>query len=71
MDAFESIVKTIFESERYWVHSSYKVYLTKEEKREIDKPSSPRREIDLLAYRGSTNEILAVECKSFLDSPGV
>lgn len=25
----------------------------------------------MLAYRGSTNELLAVECKSFLDSRGV
>lgn len=71
MDSFESIVKTIFESRGYWVQSSYKVCLTKEEKREIGKPSSPRRELDLVAYKGSTNEILAIECKSFLDSPGV
>ena len=71
MDAFESIVKTIFESQGYWVLSSYKVCLTKKEKVEIGKPSSPRRELDLIAYKGSTNEILAIECKSFLDSPGV
>ena len=71
MDSFESIIKTIFESQGYWVQSSYKVCLTKEEKREIGKPSSPRRELDLLAYKGATNVILAIECKSFLDSPGV
>lgn len=55
----------------YWTTSSFKVELTKEEKRQIGKPSSPRWELDLLAYKGSKNEVLAVECKSLLDSTGV
>ncbi len=71
MDAFESIVAMLLRREGYWTASSYKVVLTKQEKRHIKLPSSPRRELDLIAYRGSTNEVLAVECKSFLDSPGV
>jgi hypothetical protein len=45
--------------------------LTKEEKRTIGRPSNPRWEIDVVAYRASTNELLVVECKSYLDSPGV
>jgi hypothetical protein len=71
MDAFESLVAMILEREGYWVKSSYKVELTKEEKRYIGRPSSPRWELDLIAYKGSDNELLIVECKSFLDSPGV
>jgi hypothetical protein len=71
MDSFESIVKTIFESKGYWVKSCFKVDLTKEEKRKIGRPSSPRWEIDIIAYKGGTNELLAIECKSYLDSPGV
>lgn len=55
----------------YWTATSVKVDLTKEEKRLIGKASSPRWEIDVVAYKGSVNEILAVECKSFLDSIGV
>ena len=50
---------------------SVKVELTKAEKRAIGRHSSPRWELDVVAYRGATNELLIVECKSFLDSPGV
>lgn len=51
--------------------NSFKVELTKAEKREIGRYSSPRWELDVVAYRGATNELRVVECKSFLDSPGV
>lgn len=71
MDSFESVVATILERDGYWVKSTFKVELTKEEKREIGRPSSPRWELDLVAYKGSTNKLLVVECKSYLDSPGV
>jgi hypothetical protein len=57
--------------EGYWISPSFKVELTREEKRAIDRKSSPRWEIDIVAYKGATNELLAVECKSFLDSRGV
>jgi hypothetical protein len=50
---------------------SFKVELTKEEKIDIELPSSPRWELDLVAYKGAINEILVVECKSYLDSRGV
>lgn len=71
MDAFESVVGTIFEREGFWVRTSFKVKLTKEEKHEISRPSSPRWEIDVLAYRPGDNLLLVVECKSYLDSRGV
>ena len=71
MDAFEDIVRLLLERQGYWVRTSFKVELTKAEKRRIGKFSSPRWEIDLVAYNPKTEEILAVECKSFLDSPGV
>lgn len=71
MNAFESIVSTIFETKGYWVKTNYKVELTKEEKRRIGRPSSPRWEIDVIAYKGGTNELLVIECKSYLDSEGV
>ena len=71
MDSFESIVKTIFESKGYWVQTSFKVDLTKAEKRKIGKPSSPRWELDVVAYKGARNELLVIECKSYLDSTGV
>lgn len=45
--------------------------MTKEEKRQVGKHSIPRPEIDLLAFHFSRNEVLALEAKSFLDSPGV
>ncbi|MEQ8786221.1 MAG: hypothetical protein RIC55_07975 [Pirellulaceae bacterium] len=71
MDHFESIVATLLEAENYWIRRSFKVNLTKEEKRRIGKPSIPRPEIDLLAFDFSVNEIVAIEAKSYLDSPGV
>jgi hypothetical protein len=71
MDHFECIIRTLLEAEGYWVRQSFKVSLTKSEKRRIGKPSIPRPEIDLLALRLPHNEVLAMEAKSFLDSPGV
>jgi hypothetical protein len=71
MDHFESIIATLLEAEGYWVRRSFKVNLTQEEKRRIGKYSIPRPEIDLLALRASTNEVIALEAKSYFDSPGV
>ena len=71
MHGFESIICEILETEGYWVKPSFKVELTKGEKRRIGRPSAPRWELDIVAYRGSDNSVLVVECKSYLDSPGV
>jgi hypothetical protein len=71
MDHFESIIATLLEADGYWVRRSFKVNVTKEEKRQVGKHSSPRPEIDLLALHFARNEVLALEAKSFLDSPGV
>ena len=71
MDAFEQLVSEILWMEGYWVRTSVKVELTKEEKRQIGRPSSPRWEIDVVAYSGRDNLIRVVECKSYLDSRGV
>lgn len=70
MDSFEQLVGSLLEKEGYWVKTSYKVELTKAEKIRIERPSSPRWELDLIAYKANTNELLMVECKSFLDSRG-
>jgi hypothetical protein len=71
MDHFENIIRTLLEAEGYWVRQSFKVNLTKGEKRQIGKPSIPRPEIDLLALHFARKEVLAFEAKSFLDSPGI
>ena len=71
MDAFEDIIAGLFRQQGYWTRLSYKVDLSKEEKVAIDKPSSPRPEIDILAYKPTVNELLWIECKSYLDSYGV
>ena len=71
MNAFESLVAGLLEREGFWVRSSFKVELTKAEKREIGRHSSPRWELDLIAYRARDNELRIVECKSLLDSSGV
>jgi hypothetical protein len=71
MDAFESLIAMLLRQKGYWVTQNYKIDLTKVEKRQIGRPSTPRWELDLVAHKGQTNKVLVVECKSFLDSPGV
>jgi hypothetical protein len=71
MDAFEQVVSEILWLEGYWVRTSVKVNLSNDEKRQIGRPSSPRWELDIVGYRGRDNSLQVVECKSFLDSPGV
>jgi hypothetical protein len=71
MDAFEQVVSEILWMEGYWVRTSVKVKLTKEEKRQIGRHSSPRWEIDIVAYSGRKNLLRVVECKSYIDSAGV
>lgn len=71
MNAFEQLVSEILWMEGYWVRTSVKVDLTKEEKQAIGRPSSPRWEIDIVAYSGRDNLLQVVECKSYLDSRGV
>src|ERR1019366_2421900 len=71
MDAFEQLVSEILWMEGYWVRTSAKVDLTKEEKRQIGRPSSPRWELDIVAYSGRDNLLKVIECKSYLDSRGV
>lgn len=71
MDAFESLVSMLLRHQGYWTTPSFKVELTKDEKVQIGRPSSPRWELDLIAYEASKNEVGAIECKSLLDSRGV
>ena len=63
MDYFEAIIKTLLEHEGYWVRQSFKVNLTKGEKRAIGRPSIPRPEIDLLAYKPENQEVIAHRSK--------
>lgn len=71
MDHFETIVCDLLEAAGYWVRRSFKVEMTKEEKRRVGRHSMPRPEIGILAYKRETEELLVLEAKSFLDSPGV
>jgi hypothetical protein len=71
MDAFEQLVSEILWTQGHWVQRSFKVELTKEEKVAIGRPSSPRWELDILAFSGRENVLRVVECKSYLDSGGV
>jgi hypothetical protein len=71
MDAFESLIATLLRRDGWWVETSVKVTLTKEEKRAVGRSSSPRWELDVVAYKAGSNEVLVIECKSFIDSRGV
>jgi hypothetical protein len=71
VDAFEELVSDIFWNEGFWVRTGFKVELMREEKIRIGRHSSPRWEIDLVAYSATSNQVLALECKSYLDSGGV
>jgi hypothetical protein len=71
MNAFEHLVGKILEHQGYWVRHGFKVNLTKSERRAIGRPSAPRWNLDIVAYRGADNQLLVVECKSYLYSRGV
>jgi len=71
MNAFEHIAARFFEAQGYWTRIGLKIILTKEEKRAIENPSMPRPEVDVVAFKPGPNELLIVECKSYLDSYGV
>lgn len=71
MDAFESLVSELLWQEGYWVRTSVKVHLTKEEKVAIGRPTAPRWELDIVAYSARNNLLRVIECKSYLDSRGV
>ena len=71
MDAFETVIASIHQRQGFWTQTSVKVELTKAEKRAIGRQSAPRWELDVVAYRGKTNELRVIECKSYIDSLGV
>ena len=71
MDAFEHLVGRYLEEQGYWIRIGYKIELTPKEKASIGNPSMPRPEIDVVAWKPGTRELLVVECKSYLDSKGV
>jgi hypothetical protein len=71
MDSFEQVVAAILERQGYWTRTAFKVDLTPEDKKAIDRPSSPRWELDIVGYRGKDNRLIVLECKSFFDSLGV
>jgi len=68
---FEQVVSEIFWREGYWVPTSFKVELSKKEKQAIGRPSSPRWELDVIAYNARNNILKVIECKSYIDSRGV
>ena len=71
MDAFETLIARLLDREGNWTRVGFKVELTKEEKRAIGRHSSPRWELDVIAFRTKPQRLLVVECKSYLDSRGV
>src|SRR2546427_7588815 len=71
MDSFEQVIASILERNGFWTRTAVKVDLTPEDKRAIGRASSPRWELDVVAYRGSDNLLRVIECKSYLDSYGV
>jgi hypothetical protein len=60
LDSFEQLVAAVLDRAGYWVRMSVKVNLTPEDKRAIGRPSSPRWEIDVVAYNGRDQELLGV-----------
>jgi hypothetical protein len=71
VNAFEAIVALYLEDEGYWVRQSVKVDISTEDKKYIGKFSMPTPEVDLVGLNVRENELLLVEAKSYLDSPGV
>lgn len=71
MDAFEDLTSQLLIESGLWVLQSVKVELTQEEKKKINKPTTPRPEIDIVAYDRSEDTLYLIEVKSYIDSNGV
>lgn len=71
MNHFKELCKYLLERENYGVRTNVKVNITKKEKASFGKPTSPRPEIDIVAYRATENALLILKVKSFLNSSGV
>jgi len=71
MDAFENIISQLLQEDGFWVLQSVKVDLNKDEKVSISKPTTPRPEIDIIAYSCKENLLYLIEAKSYIDSLGV
>lgn len=75
MDAFETIVATLVRRKGYWATVNLKIdlkeLLTDSERAEAELSSCRRWEFDIVAFKATTNEVLVIECKSFLNSKGV
>jgi len=63
MDAFEVIAARFFEVQGFWTRIGVKVEITKQEKVVLDNASMPRPEIDVVAWKPATNQLLIIECK--------
>ena len=68
MEALEAIVAAVLQNKGFWVRTSVRVKLELPKRRN---KSDPRTELDVVAYRPKSHEVLVIECKSFLDSRGV
>lgn len=71
MDAFENLVSQLLQEDGFWVLQSVKVNITKKEKELISKPTTPRPEIDIIAFDCENNILYLLEAKSYIDSLGV
>ena len=71
MNQFEQLIRLLLERDGFWVKTNVKVNISKEEKRQLGKPSMPRPEIDIVALCVKTNTLYLLEVKSYLDSRGV
>lgn len=70
-DGFEQAVQRLLEAEGFWVRRAVKVNLSQDEKRQIGKTSAPRPIVDMVALHLARGELLALEAKSYADTPGV
>lgn len=71
MDSFEQIVSYFLEADGYWTRIGVRINVSRKEKAKLGKRTIPRPELDVVAFKPATNELLVVECKGYLDSCGV
>ena len=69
--AFENLINQLLQEEGFWTLQNVKIELSKEEKIKISKPTTPRPDIDIVAFDSKNNTLYLLEVKSFIDSQGV
>jgi len=71
MDAFEQIVADLLRAEGWWGTTNFTIQLNEAQRVLFNMKNARPFEFDIVDYRGHTNTLMVVECRSYMYSKGV